>query len=85
VLKQNKDYALLEINLETGRKNQIRVHMQDIGHSIVGDKKYGAKTSPIRRLGLHAQVLSFRHPKTNMIVKFETQIPSKFSRLFFKD
>jgi 23S rRNA pseudouridine1911/1915/1917 synthase len=85
VLKQNNSYAMLEINLETGRKNQIRVHMQDIGHSIVGDKKYGAKSSPIGRLGLHAQVLSFRHPKTNKIVKFETQIPPKFSRLFFKN
>lgn len=82
VLKQKNDYALLEINLETGRKNQIRVHMQDIGHSIVGDKKYGAKTSPLHRLGLHAKVLSFRHPISGKIVRFETEIPYKFLRLF---
>lgn len=82
VLKQKEDYALLEVNLETGRKNQIRVHMQDIHHSIVGDKKYGATTSPLRRLGLHAQILSFKHPKTGKIVRFETPIPPKFLKLF---
>jgi 23S rRNA pseudouridine1911/1915/1917 synthase len=82
VLKQRNDFALLEVNLETGRKNQIRVHMQDIGHSIVGDKKYGAITSPLRRLGLHAQILSFRHPKTGMIVRFETPVPPRFLKQF---
>jgi 23S rRNA pseudouridine1911/1915/1917 synthase len=82
VLKQKEGYALLEVNLETGRKNQIRVHMQDIGHSIVGDKKYGAKTGPLKRLGLHAKVLSFRHPRTGKIVRFETEIPYKFLWLF---
>ena len=82
VLKQKDGFALLEINLETGRKNQIRVHMQDLGHSIVGDKKYGATTSPLKRLGLHAKVLSFRHPKTGKVVRFETEIPYKFLWLF---
>jgi 23S rRNA pseudouridine1911/1915/1917 synthase len=82
VLKQKNDYSLLEVNLETGRKNQIRVHMRDIGHSIVGDKKYGAATSPLRRLGLHAQILSFRHPKTGLVVRFETSIPPRFLKLF---
>jgi 23S rRNA pseudouridine1911/1915/1917 synthase len=81
VLKQKGAYSLLEVNLETGRKNQIRVHMQDIGHSIAGDKKYGALTNPLRRLGLHAQILSFRHPKTGQVVCFETPIPPKFLKL----
>ena len=82
VLKQKGDYSLLEVNLETGRKNQIRVHLKDIGHSIAGDKKYGAITNPLRRLGLHARILSFKHPKTGMVVRFETQIPPRFLKLF---
>ncbi|MHB1651555.1 MAG: RluA family pseudouridine synthase [Desulfitobacteriaceae bacterium] len=82
VLQKNKNYSLLEVKLETGRKNQIRVHMQDLGHSIIGDKKYGAMKSPIRRLGLHARVLAFRHPVTGEEVRFETQIPQEFLRLF---
>jgi 23S rRNA pseudouridine1911/1915/1917 synthase len=82
VLKQKGGFALLEVNLETGRKNQIRVHMQDIGHSIAGDKKYGAISNPIKRLGLHAGVLSFRHPKTGKVVRFESPIPSSFLKIF---
>ena len=53
----NSKYSLLSINILTGRKNQIRVHMSDIGHPIVGDKKYGSKVNPIRRMALHANVL----------------------------
>ncbi len=82
VLKQKGTYSMLEVNLETGRKNQIRVHLKDIGHSIAGDKKYGAITNPLRRLGLHARILSFKHPKTGMVVRFETQIPPRFLKLF---
>ncbi|WP_428655889.1 RluA family pseudouridine synthase [Runella sp.] len=82
VLKQNADFSLLKVELETGRKNQIRVHMQDLGHSIVGDKKYGAVTNPIGRLGLHAWVLAFVHPITNEKLRFETTIPKKFLELF---
>ena len=82
VLKSNKNYSLLNVNIETGRKNQIRVHMQEIGHSIVGDKKYGATESPIRRLGLHAQKLAFIHPATGEELVLETKIPSAFLRLF---
>ena len=82
VLKISINASLLKLNLETGRKNQIRVHMQDIGHSIIGDKKYGAKTNPIGRLGLHALVLSFTHPVTKEILRFETNIPKKFLILF---
>ena len=81
-LKSSKDFSLLQVNLETGKKNQIRVHMQDIGHSIAGDKKYGAADNPIGRLGLHASVLEFLHPVTGQPLRFESKIPAKFLRLF---
>jgi len=80
-LKSNKDYTLLEIMLETGKKNQIRLHMQELGHSIAGDKKYGATTSPIGRLGLHASVLAFIHPLTGKEMRFESKVPAKFRRM----
>ncbi|MFZ2286895.1 MAG: RluA family pseudouridine synthase [Bacteroidales bacterium] len=80
-LKSNKDYSLLEVTLETGRKNQIRLHMQELGHSIAGDKKYGATTSPIGRLGLHASVLAFVHPVTGKEMRFESNVPAKFRRI----
>jgi 23S rRNA pseudouridine1911/1915/1917 synthase len=78
VIQTNKAFTLLEIHLETGRKNQIRVHMQDIGHPIVGDKKYGSKSKVIHRLGLHARVLSFIHPIKGTLMRFETEIPKSF-------
>jgi len=84
VIKENAEYSLLEIHLETGRKNQIRVHMKDIGHHVVGDKKYGATTNPLRRLGLHAYQLEFTHPFTGKVMYFETQIPKTFTALFAK-
>lgn len=82
VLKRSRGYSLVEADIETGRKNQIRVHMQSIGHSIIGDKKYGAKTNPLRRLGLHARTIVFKHPRTNKILSFETKIPTRFSAMF---
>ncbi|MDR3583967.1 MAG: RluA family pseudouridine synthase [Desulfosporosinus sp.] len=82
VLEKNKHYSLLEVNLETGRKNQIRVHMKDIGHSVIGDKKYGATKHPLGRLGLHARVLAFKHPITGEEVRYETDIPKEFLNLF---
>ncbi len=82
VLETGAGYSLLEIRLETGRKNQIRVHMKDIGHSIIGDKKYGAMTNPIGRLGLHAHILAFYHPVSGELMRFETEVPKKFSQLF---
>lgn len=82
VLKKNRNYSMLEVILETGRKNQIRVHMQDLRHPIIGDKKYGSLKNPIRRLGLHARVLAFRHPITGEDVRFETEIPKEFLSLF---
>ncbi|MCP4341890.1 MAG: RluA family pseudouridine synthase [Desulfobulbaceae bacterium] len=81
-IKGNNSFSLLQINLETGRKHQIRVHMQDIQHPIIGDSKYGSTQSPIRRMGLHAQVLAFTHPKTGKLCRFETEIPRKFLQLF---
>jgi len=81
-VKSNEKYSLLEIELETGRKNQIRVHMEGIGHPIVGDKKYGAGMSPIGRMGLHARVLAFYHPISLEIVSFETPVPRDFLHLF---
>jgi 23S rRNA pseudouridine1911/1915/1917 synthase len=81
VLETGAGYSLLEIRLETGRKNQIRVHMKDIGHSIIGDKKYGAMTNPIGRLGLHAHILAFYHPVSGELIRFETEVPKKFSQL----
>ena len=82
VLKSNARYSLLEVSLQTGRKNQIRVHLQDIGHSIAGDKKYGAKTDPFRRLGLHAGILEFFHPATGKRIHFETPVPAVLKKLF---
>ncbi len=80
-LKCNKDYSLLSVTLQTGKKNQIRLHMQELGHSIVGDKKYGASGSPIGRLGLHASVLAFIHPVTGKELHFVSKAPAKFRRL----
>jgi 23S rRNA pseudouridine1911/1915/1917 synthase len=80
-IKYNNNFSLLEVNLETGRKNQIRVQMQAIGHPVVGDKKYGATTNPIRRVALHAKTLIFIHPITQKEMKFNTQTPSLFSKL----
>lgn len=82
VLKASRNFSLLEVNLETGRKNQIRVHMQDIGHPVVGDKKYGSKSKAINRLGLHARVLSFEHPTTGQLMRFESPIPKSFLSQF---
>ena len=81
VIRRGRGMTLVEVELDTGRKNQIRVHMKDLGHPIVGDRKYGAKPSPIHRLALHAQTLRFVHPITRKDMKFETPIPAKFRGL----
>lgn len=81
-VKANKYFSLLKVNLETGRKNQIRVHMQDLGHPIIGDEKYGATKNPIGRLGLHALSLAFEHPITKELLKFESPIPGSFLGMF---
>ncbi|WP_252502509.1 RluA family pseudouridine synthase [Sporosarcina sp. Marseille-Q4943] len=77
-IRSNRQYSLLEVMLETGRKNQIRVHMEEIGHPVVGDKKYGSTVNPIKRLGLHATALTIVHPVTKEVMKFESAIPSSF-------
>ncbi|MDR3235412.1 MAG: RluA family pseudouridine synthase [Prevotellaceae bacterium] len=82
VLKRNSRFSLIEVELETGRKNQIRVQMQEIGHSVAGDKKYGGGASPIGRLALHAQSLEFIHPTTREKMCFSTKIPAKFAAVF---
>ena len=78
VLNSKGKYSLVELELLTGRKNQIRVHMQEFGYPVAGDKKYGAQTNPGRRLMLHASKLQFIHPITRENLVFETPIPSKF-------
>ena len=81
VMSANINYSLVDIRLQTGRKNQIRVHMKDMGHSIAGDKKYGGATNPLNRLCLHAYILEVKHPVTGKIMCFETEIPRKFISL----
>ena len=78
-IKNNSRYSLLNINIKTGRKNQIRVHLNDIGHSIVGDKKYGKiKNANINRLCLHANYLEFIHPITKELIILYSDIPKLF-------
>lgn len=84
VLKNTKEYSLLNIEILTGRKNQIRVHMESINHSIVGDKKYGSKKNPIRRLCLHANYLEFIHPITNKKIIINSNYPIIFDKLINK-
>ena len=79
-LKVSPDFSLLEVELETGRKNQIRVHMKDLGHPIIGDKMYGSDLK-INRIALHARVLEFYHPASGELMHFETPIPPEFLKL----
>ena len=79
VMARGNGYTLAHFSLDTGRKNQIRVHASDMGHPIAGDRKYGAKTSPIGRLALHAQTLRFAHPVTKKDMNFESPVAREFS------
>lgn len=81
VLKMNKLYSLAKFKLQTGRKNQIRVHCKAAGHSIVGDLKYDAHHNPLRRLCLHAQRLAFRHPISGKEMQFESAVPKEFNKI----
>ena len=82
-IKRTKGLSLVELHLETGRKNQIRVHMQDLGHPVVGDGRYGLEDfNPIGRLALHAFKLCFHHPVTGEEMRFETPYPAEFKKLF---
>ncbi len=80
-VKSGKRVSLLEILLETGRKHQIRVQLADTGHPILGDKKYGSGYDPIRRLALHAESLTLKHPVTGQMVTFRSEIPASFFKL----
>lgn len=82
VLDRTTEHSLVEYRLETGRKNQIRVHSADMGHPVCGDVKYGNGDDPIGRLCLHAWLLCFYHPVTGERMEFETQIPLAFRKLF---
>jgi len=81
VLKQAKDYTLLEVDLLTGRKHQIRVHLAGIGHPVVGDQRYGKGNEAHKRLALHATSLSFKHPFSGKQLTFETSVPIYFNKL----
>lgn len=74
-------YTYLKASLETGRKNQIRVHMSDLGHPVIGDKKYGSQSNPLKRLGLHAHTLKLVHPVTNEKLTFISELPVEFKRI----
>ncbi len=82
VLDRTTEHSLVEYKLETGRKNQIRVHSADMGHPVCGDIKYGNGDDPIHRLCLHAYMLCFYHPVTRARMEFQTPIPSQFRMLF---
>ena len=81
VLKRTSKTTLVQVRLETGRKHQIRVHLAEQGHPIVGDKVYGSRSNPIRRLALHGEYLSFRHPRTGRRMEFESRYPKTFDAL----
>lgn len=81
VLKRGQGHTMLEVELDTGRKNQIRVHLKELGHPIAGDRRYGARPSVIHRLALHAQTLRFVHPVTRREMNFATPVPGSFYKL----
>jgi 23S rRNA pseudouridine1911/1915/1917 synthase len=81
VLKRKAKSTIIEVRLETGRKHQIRVHLAERGHPIVGDKNYGSRSNPIKRLALHGAVLEFVHPVTGKAVRFESPYPKTFDSL----
>lgn len=83
-LRSTDDFSLVEMKLETGRKNQIRVHMADLGNPVAGDQKYGNGRDPLHRLALHAYRLNFYHPITREQMQFETPIPKEFL-IFFNE
>ena len=84
VLSYSRRYTQVEFSLETGRKNQIRVHAASLGHPVAGDDKYGAETDPIKRLALHAATLVFRNPFSNKMVRCSSPLPESFERFTAK-
>ena len=81
-IKESNKFSLLEINLFTGRKNQIRVHLSEMGHPVAGDKIYGKADKEVKRLALHSASLTISHPFTNKEMCFETEIPLYFKTMF---
>lgn len=81
LLGEKGGYALMALNLKTGRRNQIRVHLSDLGCPVAGDKKYGAATNPLNRLCLHAHVLELIHPTTGRPIRFDCPPPPRFYTL----
>jgi 23S rRNA pseudouridine1911/1915/1917 synthase len=75
-------YSMLEVTLETGRKNQIRAHLSEAGHPIAGDQLYGSTSNPLGRLGLHAKLLGFDHPQSGKRMSFTAPLPKAFRDLF---
>ena len=82
VVKSNNEFSLVKVLIDSGRKNQIRVHMKDIGHMVVGDEKYRSSQNPINRLGLHASRLDFINPIDKKIISFAAKVPKEFLNLF---
>ena len=81
-INKNRVYSMLKINIHTGRKNQIRVQLANIGHPIVGDKKYKSRNNPLGRLALHATKLEIIHPVSKKLMVFESKIPNSFTKMF---
>lgn len=81
VTGESGDYSLLQVKIDTGRKNQIRVHMHEAGHPVVGDDKYGCQKNPLKRLGLHASKLEFEHPLTHRLISVYSPVPAPFRAL----
>ena len=81
ILAKGKQYTLFQLDLETGRKNQIRAHLSSVGYPLAGDSNYGAKTDPFDRLCLHARSLEFIHPSTGEKMKFEVEEPKEWGKM----
>lgn len=81
-VRTNGHHSMVEVTLETGRKNQIRAHLSEAGHPVVGDRMYGNESNPLGRLGLHARLLGFIHPVTGNRMKFEAPVPKVFTSIF---
>lgn len=79
VIRESTGFSLVRLELHTGRKNQIRVHMKELGHPVVGDKKYGSSSNPIGRLGLHASALGFTHPVTGKEIIIKARSERRFA------
>jgi 23S rRNA pseudouridine1911/1915/1917 synthase len=81
LLSAGSGYVLLSLELETGRRNQIRAHLAWLGHPVAGDRKYGARTDPLKRLCLHAEKITVHHPRSGRLMEFESPAPEGFARV----